>query len=100
MEINNILIGFSPTYKPITAHLDENPVPPQNGSRSRSSSALHLRSSTKILPDYLGHLLCRGLPNVHLFPFLVAAGFESMSLSLGSGRLNRYPILTPLHPEI
>ena len=31
------------------------------------------------------------------FPFLLAAGFEPTSLSLGGGRLNRYPILTLEH---
>ena len=30
-----------------------------------------------------------------VFSFLVAAGFEPMYFSLGSGHLNHYPILTP-----
>ena len=30
-----------------------------------------------------------------VFSFLVTAGFEPTSLSLGGGRFNRYPILTP-----
>ena len=37
----------------------------------------------------------QGSAHCAFFPFLVAAGFGPTSLSLGGGRLNRYPILTP-----
>ena len=60
----------------------------------RSSSALHRRSSTEILPDYWG-TLCAGVCPRSVFSFLVAAGFEPMLLSLRRERPNRYPILTP-----
>ena len=60
----------------------------------RSSSALHRRSSTEILPDHWG-TFCAGVCPKSVFSFLVAAGFEPTSLSLGSGRINRYTILTP-----
>ena len=60
----------------------------------RSSSALHRRSSTEILPDYWG-TFCAGVYPMPAFSFLVAAGFEPTSLSLRSRRLNRYPILSP-----
>ena len=45
----------------------------------RSSLALHRRSSTEILPDYWATFLWRG-PPMSVFSFLVAAGFEHMSL--------------------
>ena len=61
----------------------------------RSSSALHRRFSTQILPDYWG-TFCAGVCPKSVFSFLVAAGFEPTSLSLRSVYLNRYPILTPL----
>ena len=51
----------------------------------RSSSALHRQSSTEILFRPLGHLLCRGSPNVR-FSFLVAVGFKPKSLSFQCGR--------------
>ena len=60
----------------------------------RSSSALHRRSSTLILPDYWG-TFCAGVCPKSIFLFLVAAGFEPTSLSLRSGRFNRYTMLTP-----
>ena len=62
----------------------------------RSSSALHRRSSTEILPDYWG-TFCAGVCPKSVFSFLVAAGFEPTSWSLPSRRLNHYPILTPKH---
>ena len=37
---------------------------------------------------------CRGGFPMSFFSFLVAAGFERMTLSLGDGHLNCYPILT------
>ena len=52
---------------------------------NRSCSALHRRSSTEILFRPLGHLLCRGSPNVR-FSFLVAVGFEPTSLCIQCGR--------------
>ena len=55
---------------------------------------LQRRSSTEILPDYWG-TFCAGVCPRSVFSFLVAAGFEPTSLSLRSGRFNRYPILTP-----
>ena len=58
------------------------------------STGLHRRSSTEILPDYWG-TFCAGVCPQSVFLFLVAAGFEPTSLSLRSGCLNRYPILTP-----
>ena len=42
-----------------------------------------------------GGSLILGVCPKSVFLFLVAAGFEPTPLSLGSGRLNRYPILTP-----
>ena len=63
----------------------------------RSSSALHRRSSTEILPDYWG-TFCAGVCPKSVFSFLVAAGFEPTSWSLPSGRLNHYPILNPRNP--
>ena len=62
--------------------------------------------STGLVRHYIAGLplrSCRtiGAPSVQgsaqcvFFSFLVAAGFEPMSLSLGSGHLNHYPILTP-----
>ena len=59
---------------------------------------LHYQSSTEILPDYWGTFCAGFCPMSVFFPFLVAAGFEPTSLSLGGGRLNRYPILTPQNP--
>ena len=62
--------------------------------------------STGLVRLYIGGLplrSCRtiGAPSVQgsaqcaFFAFLVAAGFEPTSLSLGGGRFNCYPILTP-----
>ena len=55
----------------------------------RPSSTLYSRSSTSILPDYWG-TFCAGVCPKSVFSFLVAAGFEPTSLSLRSGRLDRY----------
>ena len=46
-------------------------------------------------PDHWATFCGWGLP-MSVFSFLVAAGFEPTSLSLGGGCLNHYPILTPL----
>ena len=52
-------------------------------------AGLPLRSCRTIgAPSVQGSAQCA------FFPFLVAAGFEPTSLSLGGGRINRYPILT------
>ena len=56
-------------------------------SFSRSSSALHRRSSTAILPNYWG-TFCAGVCLKSVFSFPVAAGFEPTSLR--SGCLNHY----------
>ena len=55
----------------------------------RSSSALHCRSSTEILPHNWG-TFCAGVCPMCVFSFLVAAGFEPTYFSLGSRHFNHY----------